>query len=353
MINTSVDSETEERKEETESIDDDPIIAEARSRLRREGAGTGVTHFEPDTGGRQYFDQKCVYKQFLQKQRLKRTKCHVSLTLTMKKMAKEKNHCLFQIAVKSAFLSAQMSAKKGIKLFGERAVAAMVKEFRQLDKGAFPGKAVVEPIDPRTLTKEELEQVMEAINLIKEKRDGTMKGRTCADGSCQRKFLKIHETVASPTVSTEGLLSTFIIDAYEGRHIGSFDIPGAYLHTSMPKNKQVVMRLRGKFVDMMCEANPKYRDHVVYENGQKVLYSRVLQAIYGCIESALLWYNLFKSTLEGMGFTINPYDRCVANKIVNGHQCTVVWYVDDAKVSHKDPQVVKDVVAAVEKELGR
>ena len=39
----------------------------------------------------------------------------------------------------------QMSAKTGIKKHGEVAVAAMVKEFMQLDKGAMKGKPVVVP----------------------------------------------------------------------------------------------------------------------------------------------------------------------------------------------------------------
>ena len=41
-----------------------------------------------------------------------------------------------------------------------------------------------------------------------------------------------------------------------------------------------------------------------------------------------------------MGFKINPYDPCVANKVINGEQLTVVWHVDDLKVSHKDKNVV-------------
>ena len=40
------------------------------------------------------------------------------------------------------------------------------------------------------------------------------------------------------------------------------------------------------------------------------------------------------------GFKLNPYDSCVANKIVNGKQMTVIWHVDDLKVSHMEPQEV-------------
>ena len=40
------------------------------------------------------------------------------------------------------------------------------------------------------------------------------------------------------------------------------------------------------------------------------------------------------------GFKLNPYDRYVKNKLVNGKQCTLVWYVDDNKVSHMEEKVV-------------
>ena len=53
---------------------------------------------------------------------------------------------------------------------------------------------------------------------------------------------------------------------------------------------------------------------------------------------------MYAETLEKEGFVINPYDRCVANKVINGEQCTIVWYVDNNKVSHKDPKVVDDII---------
>ena len=84
----------------------------------------------------------------------------------------------------------------------------------------------------------------------------------------------------------------------------------------------------------MFEVNPKLVEDVRFERGEKVLYLKIKKALYGCIESALLWYNLFLNKLTDLGFKVNPYDRCVANKLIDGHQCTIVWYVDDVKVSH-------------------
>ena len=53
-----------------------------------------------------------------------------------------------------------------------------------------------------------------------------------------------------------------------------------------------------------------------------------------------------------MGFELNPYDKCVANKIINGKQCTMTWYVDDNKLSHKDPAVVTEVLEEISKHIG-
>ena len=38
--------------------------------------------------------------------------------------------------------------------------------------------------------------------------------------------------------------------------------------------------------------------------------------------------------LERYGFQINPYNPCVANKMINCKQMTVLLHVDDLKVSH-------------------
>ena len=34
----------------------------------------------------------------------------------------------------------------------------------------------------------------------------------------------------------------------------------------------------------------------------------------------------------------------MANKIINGEQFTIVWHVDDLKLSHKDPEVVTKMI---------
>ena len=74
--------------------------------------------------------------------------------------------------------------------------------------------------------------------------------------------------------------------------------------------------------------------------GQAMLYVQLSKALYGMLRAALLFYKRLRSDLENMGFEVNPYDPCVANKMVNGHQMIVCWHVDDLKVSHKDEAAV-------------
>lgn len=54
-----------------------------------------------------------------------------------------------------------------------------------------------------------------------------------------------------------------------------------------------------------------------------------------------------------MGFELNEYDKCVANKVINGEQCTIVFYVDDNKISHKDPKVLDGIIDKLSEILGK
>ena len=45
---------------------------------------------------------------------------------------------------------------------------------------------------------------------------------------------------------------------------------------------------------------------------------------------------------------VNPYDPCVANKMVDGKQLTVTWHVDNLKVLHVKQEVVNDFIEWVQ-----
>ena len=136
-----------------------------------------------------------------------------------------------------------------------------------------------------------------------------------------------------------------LIDAMENRVMGCGDIPGAYLQAKM--RDFVVLKYTGESVDILCKVNPEYENFVTIENGKRVIYLRLLKALYGCLQSGVLWYELFSGVLKKQGFKINPNEPCIANKIINGKQCTIVWYVDDVKVTHEDEEVVKSILKMI------
>jgi hypothetical protein len=217
--------------------------------------------------------------------------------------------------VLTAFVLTQMSAAAGIKIYGQPAVDAILKEFCQLhDKGVFS------PHHASSLTHEQRKGSLRAVNLIKEKRTGEIKGRTCADGSVQRDLFSKAETT-SPTVSTDALMYTMVIDAKERRDVATADVVGAYLNADM--DTFTLMKLTGETVDIMVQVDNKYAEYVSIEKGKPVLYLQLQKALYGCVKSALLWYELFSSTLLDIGFTLNPYDPCVANKTIE--EVNVPW----------------------------
>ena len=75
------------------------------------------------------------------------------------------------------------------------------------------------------------------------------------------------------------------------------------------------------------------------ENGIRVLHLQSLKALYGSMDSVILWYNLYTKTLKYHWFDSNPYLKCIENGTKDVKQCKISRYVDDNKVS----QVTKEV----------
>jgi hypothetical protein len=85
---------------------------------------------------------------------------------------------------------------------------------------------VLEPLDAFTLTDDQKSESLRAISIFKEKRDGSLKGRTCADGSSQQGKFSNAKT-GSPTIFNGTLFLSIMIDAYEKRDVATADVAGA------------------------------------------------------------------------------------------------------------------------------
>jgi hypothetical protein len=253
----------------------------------------------------------------------------------------------FEEPMGELFMTEQMSLKKGLKHFGKSGADAVINELRQLDY-----RDVIKPVTARSLTRDQKRAALNYLMYLKQKRCGRIKARGCADGRKQRLYKSKDET-SSPTVSTEAVFLTAVINAQERRQVMTIDIPGAFMHVDI--DELIHVRLEGPMAELLARVDPeKYRTYMSKENGKDVLYVELQKALYGTLQAALLfWENLTEFLTEELGFVVNPYDSCVVNKVINGKQCTIIWHVDDLKLSHVEQQVLEDIADKLNAKYGQ
>ena len=78
--------------------------------------------------------------------------------------------------------------------------------------------------------------------------------------------------------------------------------------------------------------------------GQQVMLVVCLNAVYGTMVAALLYYKKFVTSLVKKGFKLNPFDGCVVNKTVDGKQITICFHIYDCKISHVSTKVVDKAI---------
>jgi hypothetical protein len=136
-----------------------------------------------------------------------------------------------------------------------------------------------------------------------------------------------------------------VIDDVEKLDIATCDIPGAFMQSDM-KGK-VVMKLKGVMAKVILKIDPKKYTR------KDVIYAILKKALYGTLQAALLFWQNLCTELKKWGFDINPYDFCVANKTIDGKQCTIVWHVNDLKISHVDPKAVTTILNLLDSKYGQ
>jgi hypothetical protein len=106
------------------------------------------------------------------------------------------------------------------------------------------------------------------------------------------------------------------------------------------------MCIRGRLAELMDQMAPEiYRTYITVGRANKpILYVKLQNGFYGCLRRALLFYLKLVEYLESDGFKVNPYNPCVATKIVNDKQFKITWQVDDLKLSHVDENEVTKTI---------
>jgi hypothetical protein len=202
------------------------------------------------------------------------------------------------------------------------------------------------------LSQVQRQTVLESHMFIKQKRDGKIKGKTVAGGNKQHDYTS-KEDARSPTIATEAVLLSCIIDAEEGSDVAVEDIPHVCVHTPVDKEKYMAfIKIRGVLVDIMVEIDlDVYKSYVSWDKkGMKQLLVQYQNALYGTMVASLLYYHKCVKSLTDVGFIINPYNTCVANKIIEGKQMTICFHVDDCKLSHRKKKFMDTIIESLHEE---
>ena len=224
-----------------------------------------------------------------------------------------------------------VSLKKAIKTYGKDAYAAIRKELQQM-----VDRNVWLPVKPEDLSKRKYKRIIRSSMFLKEKflANGDfekLKARLVAGGNMQEK--ELHDSVASPTISTVAVFILLALAAISNKYIATIDVGAAYLEVEIGDNDvegEVLMYLEPFVANVLCDIDPKV-ETCKDEQGRVVV--KLTRALYGLVQSAKLWYEKLKGVLEAAGFYINLHDPCVFNKMFNGKQITVGIHVDDLLVT--------------------
>ena len=92
---------------------------------------------------------------------------------------------------------------------------------------------------------------------LEDKRDGAIKGRAVAGGNKHRDYIS-KEYESSPTVATEAVLLSCIIDAEEERYVAVINTPNTFIQTLVEHEKDIeFIKICGVLVDIMVKIAPE------------------------------------------------------------------------------------------------
>jgi len=306
-VDSQSETETEDDESETWDVELPPDYVE-------EGTGTPIVEEKEETSGRYHLREKRA---------------------TAGRYAKRE-------------YGLHLTVSEAKRTLGEPANAAIRAELQQMLE-----RQVWTPVRQADVFKSESKQkIISSSMFIKEKfkADGTfekVKARLVAGGHLQDRSLYEGQT-QSPTVNTSALFIIGTVAAHERRAVATIDFPGAYLNARMPEDQApVYMRLDRALAGELIHLDDSYK---AYQTDKGQIIVRLDKALYGCVQSARLWYETLTAKLSELGYNVNKYDKCVWNKTsADGEKCTICIHVDDIFMTAS----TETYLDAVIEELGR
>jgi hypothetical protein len=157
----------------------------------------------------------------------------------------------------------QLLVTSALREWGDNARAAGEKEVNQLHwRETFVQRQML------GLTAEQHTKILQSHMFIGQKRTGETKARLVAGGNTQRGHVTKEES-SSPTVTTEAVLLTSIVNARKGRDIAVVDILNKFIQTRVDDaTDRIIVWITGVIVDWLVKVAPKVYASYVAPNSK-------------------------------------------------------------------------------------
>lgn len=232
-------------------------------------------------------------------------------------------------SVGSSEMVLNLSIKKGKAKYGSLADSSILSELEQIVVDDPPK---LKPVKRKDQSREDMRRAIMSFLFLKAKETPTgdfekLKSRLVANGKQQDASLFPNKS--SPTAKLDHILLVLALAAKFGCDCSVVDITGAYLEADWTNPVKQLVWLEKPMVDILVAKYPEYAEFV--EPDGRML-TQAMKALYGCLESSRMWYDLLTSVLSDMGFEKTDIDPCVMVMHRDGRKLIVVIYVDDLLV---------------------
>ena len=103
------------------------------------------------------------------------------------------------------------------------------------------------------------------------------------------------------------------------------------------------MRIDSTLAAILVDLDESYKDYLL-DDGSLIV--KLEKALYGCIESAKLWYELLAETLVEYGLIRSNYDPCLFYDLSRNIYVTI--YVDDILIAAEKDEEVRRLLKYLE-----
>jgi len=148
----------------------------------------------------------------------------------------------------------------------------------------------------------------------------------------------------SPTISLEIVMILLTMAVLEKLEIESFDVPGAYLNSSLQPGRFHMMRIAKSIAKILIQVDPRAREYVQQDGSVLV---EIRTSLYGLPEAAKLWNDYLTAALVNGGYQVCPHDPCLFIRRRGSEISIIGIYVDDCIHIYRGANIYRELYASL------